>query len=91
MKAAQCISALERGEAVQAEGALSQALAGARTRVVGAQARIGLGDCAFVRDDYASAVTHYQRALDLNVPDARNDYALYRCGVARQRLGGPAE
>jgi tetratricopeptide (TPR) repeat protein len=78
---------LKKGRLAEAEAAFKGALGDARSRFVEAQAHVGLGDCRFARDDYAGAIQSYQRALDLRVPDARNDYALYRCGVARQRLG----
>lgn len=78
---------LKRGRAAEAESCFRGALGAPRARHVEVAALIGLGDCRFVLDDYAGAADAYQRALDRRVPDARNDYALYRLGVARQRLG----
>lgn len=78
---------LEKGDPASAEAAFRACIAAPRTRFLEAQAWIGLGDCHFVRDRYGDAIAAYQRALDLRVPDARTDYALYRLAAARQRYG----
>jgi tetratricopeptide (TPR) repeat protein len=78
---------LEKGDAAGARTAFSAATAGARSRFIEAQARIGLGDCAFVCDRFGDAIDAYQSAIALHCPDARNDYCLYRLAAARQRNG----
>ena len=78
---------LKKGRVDDAERSFGACISNPRSHFIEAEASIGLGDCRFVSDDYSGAITSYQRALDLRVPDARNDYALYRLGVARQRLG----
>jgi tetratricopeptide (TPR) repeat protein len=78
---------LERGMAAEARQPLELAHGAVRSRRVRAQVLMALGDVGFALDDYPGAIRRYQEALDLQVPDARNDYAVYRLGVARQRAG----
>jgi TolA-binding protein len=78
---------LKKGRTGEAEASFRSALAGPRSHWIAASAWFGVGDCRFAVDDYEGAIRSYQRGLDLRVPDARNDYALYRTGVARQRIG----
>lgn len=78
---------LEKGDAAGAETAFSAAVRTARGKFDEAQARIGLGDCAFVTDRFGAACDAYLGALSVHCPDARNDYCLYRLAAARQRNG----
>lgn len=78
---------LKQGKLDEAERSFRACLADPRSRFLEAAAWVGFGDCRFAADDYSGAIQAYQRALDLRVPDARNDYAIYRLGVARQRVG----
>ena len=78
---------LEKGQAAGAQTAFDEAVRTARSPFVLAQARIGLGDCAFVTDRFHDAIDEYQSALSLHCADARNDYCLYRLAAARQRNG----
>ena len=48
---------------------------------------LALGDCSLAEDRFDEATAHYQRSIDLQVAEARNDYTLYRLGVTRQRKG----
>ena len=78
---------LEKGSLDAAEQSFTHAAKGATAAHIEANAFMGLGDCAFAQDRFPVALAHYQRAVDMRVPEARNDYALYRLGVTRQRLG----
>ncbi len=78
---------LERGRTQEAERALEIARHAVDARWLRANILIALGDVAFSRDAFEHAERLYRRALDIADPGARNDYALYRIGVARQRGG----
>jgi len=78
---------LKKGRIAEAERSFHEAIARPRSTFVAASAWVGVGDCRFSVDDYDGAATAYQRSLDLGARDARNDYALYRLGVSRQRSG----
>ncbi|GIW71929.1 MAG: hypothetical protein KatS3mg102_1471 [Planctomycetota bacterium] len=78
---------LELGQPELAEASFAIAIRESAQLRLRAQAITGLGDCAFARGDYEQAARQYRRAIDLGAPGARNDYALYRLGVAQQRAG----
>ncbi|MHC4828867.1 MAG: tetratricopeptide repeat protein [Planctomycetota bacterium] len=78
---------LEQGEGQAAETAFEKAVSSSYHPLLEALSYTGLGDCAFADTRYEEATAHYQRVLDLKVPEARNDYVLYRLGVTRQRRG----
>jgi tetratricopeptide (TPR) repeat protein len=78
---------LRKGRTGEAERLFETTIGRPRSTWFQAAAWVGIGDCRFTIDDYRGAAQAYQRSLDLGVQDARNDYALYRLGVARQRAG----
>lgn len=78
--------ALELGEPEVARPHLVEAV-DAENPALRAKAFAALGDVQFVEGDYRLAARSYQRSLDLHVTEARNDYALYRLGLTRMRLG----
>jgi TolA-binding protein len=79
---------LEKGRLAEAEESFKACLEHpARDRFLVAQCLIGLGDVDFTADRYRPAFERYRRAIDLDVPGSRVDYALYRTGLALQRLG----
>ncbi|RME72089.1 MAG: hypothetical protein D6776_09365, partial [Planctomycetota bacterium] len=78
---------LEKGEVEPARTALGLARAAADSPRLRADVAIALGDSALALDRFDEAIARYQEALDLHAPGARNAYALFRLGQARQRSG----
>ncbi len=50
---------------------------------------VGEGNVAFIRGDFAAALSHYDRALELGLNDAHAGY--FNRGLALERLGRPRE
>lgn len=78
---------LEQQNYTEGRESLAIAAREARDHTMAANAFVGLGDCAYAEQDWDTARRHYQKVVDWRLPEARNDYALYRLGLVRQRLG----
>lgn len=81
--------AIIRGLRGDFDGALEDYLEARRAIPDLPESFVGEGNVAFIRGEFAAALSHYDRALELGLADAHAGY--FNRGLTLERLGRPRE